>query len=80
MKITEVEIFNVPLTSGPKPVIVRIYTDEGISGLGEVGLAYGAGDFAGREMVCTLAERFLIGADPSRIEALWNDMYRHTFC
>ena len=42
MKITEVEIYNVTWDKNPKPVIVRIHTDEGISGVGEVGLAYGA--------------------------------------
>ncbi len=79
MKITEVQIFNVTWDRNPKPVIVRIQTDEGISGVGEVGLAYGAGDFAGAYMVRTLAERYLIGADPARIESLWNQMYRKTF-
>ncbi|MDF1515062.1 MAG: hypothetical protein P1S60_14720 [Anaerolineae bacterium] len=55
-------------------MIVRIHTDEGISGVGEVGLAYGAGDLAGMSMVHAMADRFLISADPSRIEALWNQM------
>lgn len=47
MKITEVEIFNVDLTAQLKrpwnPVVVRIQTDEGLVGAGEVALAYGTG-------------------------------------
>jgi galactonate dehydratase len=79
MKISEVRIYNITWEYNPKPVIVRLVTDEGLRGLGEVGLAYGAGDRAGTQMVKTLAERFLVGADPSRIEAMWEQMYRKTF-
>ncbi|HRJ41291.1 MAG TPA: mandelate racemase/muconate lactonizing enzyme family protein, partial [Caldilineaceae bacterium] len=81
MKITQVEIFEVTYPNTPNwhPVLIRIRTDEGISGVGEVGLAYGVGGSAGAGMVKNLAERFLIGADPSRIEELWDTMYRKTF-
>jgi galactonate dehydratase len=83
MKISEVEIFDVKLRDsiGRKnnPVILRVHTDEGISGLGEVALAYGVGASAGLGMVRELAECFLIGADPFRIEHLWEAMYRYTF-
>ncbi len=83
MKITQVEIFDVGLSSKPplnwNPVLIRIHTDEGVNGVGEVGLAYGIGSSAGVGMVRDLAQRFLIGADPFRIEYLWDQMYRHTF-
>jgi galactonate dehydratase len=85
VKITEVEIFDVKLTSTTirgarwNPVIVRIKTDEGISGIGEVALAYGVGSDAGVGMAKNLAESFLIGADPFRIEQIWDTMYRKTF-
>jgi galactonate dehydratase len=82
MKITEVQIFDVklaPRVSTWNPVIVRIQTDEGIDGLGEVALAYGTGSAAGAGMVRNLAEQFLLSADPFRIEHLWDRMYRHTF-
>jgi len=82
MRITEVEIFDVklaPTVTTWSPVIVRINTDEGISGVGEVALAYGVGSAAGSGMVLNLAEHFLIGADPFRIEHLWDTMYRQTF-
>ena len=82
MKITEVEVFDVglrPTVSAWNPVIVRITTDEGVRGVGEVALAYGVGSTAGVGMVRDLAEQFLIGADPFRIEYLWHTMYRRTF-
>ena len=82
MRITEVEIFDVklaPTVTRWNPVIVRIHTDEGISGVGEVALAYGVGSAAGLGMARNLAEHFLIGADPFRIEQLWHTMFRKTF-
>jgi galactonate dehydratase len=82
MKVTEVEIFDVRLgggVAGWNPVIIRVHTDEGVSGVGEVALAYGVGARAGLGMVRELAERFLLGSDPFRIEALWDQMFRQTF-
>ena len=82
MKITEVEIYDVHLSSPTyhwNPILVRILTDEGISGVGEVALAYGVGSSAGVGMAKDLAESFLIGADPFRIEQIWDTMYRKTF-
>ncbi len=78
MKITGVDIYNVQVHD-MNPVIVRVHTDEGVDGVGEVALAYGVGAQAGLNMARELAERFLIGADPSRIEYLWDRMYRDTF-
>ncbi|ECY4314714.1 mandelate racemase/muconate lactonizing enzyme family protein, partial [Salmonella enterica subsp. enterica serovar Umbilo] len=48
MKITSIDIIDVAndfasATSKWRPVVVKINTDEGISGFGEVGLAYGVG-------------------------------------
>ncbi|OGO39739.1 MAG: MR-MLE family protein [Chloroflexi bacterium RBG_16_57_8] len=61
------------------PVIIRVSTDEGISGLGEVGLAYGTGHSGGAGYVKNLAEDFLIGADPMKIEKIWDTMFKNTF-
>ena len=82
MKITKVEIFHVkhePEVSGFTPVIVRIHTDEGIHGVGELALAYGTGSQAGVGMLRQMAERFLLGADPFRIEEMWHTLYHRTF-
>lgn len=84
MKIKEVEIFDVNVPNDKldlpwHPVIVRINTDEGISGIGEAGLAYGTGHSAAAAMIKNLAENFLIDADPMKAEKMWDDMYRKTF-
>ncbi len=81
MKVTRVEIFdiNVPDRANWHPVLLRAYTDEGITGLGEVGLAYGTGHTAGAGMAKNLAEQFLIGADPFKTEHLWDRMFRESF-
>lgn len=84
MKITSVEIWDTESSLKPTwptwhPVIVRINTDEGISGLGEVGLAFGTGHSAGAGYVKNLAEDFLIGNDPMKTESIWEEMFRKTF-
>jgi len=65
MKITSIDIWDSDVELAPKwqawhPVIIRINTDEGISGLGEVGLAYGTGHSGGAGYVKNLAEDFLL--------------------
>jgi galactonate dehydratase len=81
MKITHVEVFDLNVENWPAwhPIIVRVHTDEGISGLGEVGLAYGTGHSAGAGMARNLAEQFFLGADPFQSEKLWDTMFRNTF-
>lgn len=80
MKVTSVEVFDIDtIRQGWHPVIIRVNTDEGISGVGEVGLAYGTGHSAGAGMVKNLAEGFVLGADPFKIEKLWETMFRNTF-
>ena len=90
MKITSVDIMKVPSPdvsfngngSGSKeewsPVVVRVNTDEGISGFGEAGLAYGKGWRAGYGMIQDFAH-MIIGEDPMKIEAIWNKLQRKTY-
>jgi len=83
MKVTSAEIFEFDLSSELKThwhlVVMRVNTDEGISGLGEVGLAYGMGHTAGAGMAKNMAEQFLIGADPFKTEEMWETLFRKTF-
>jgi len=81
MKVTSVEIFVTGTEKDPTwhPIVVRVNTDEGISGLGEVGLAYGTGYRAGAGMAQDLAEGFILGADPMKIEKVWETMFRGSF-
>ena len=60
-------------------MIVELVTDEGVTGIGEAAIAYGIGGTAAAGMVKDLAERMIVGRDPSRIEALWSEMYDHSF-
>ena len=83
MKITRVTVFDVDygrdFHTNWNPVILRIDTDAGIHGAGEIGLAYGTGAKAGLHMIRTLAERFLLGRDPFGTEAIWETLFRRTF-
>jgi galactonate dehydratase len=78
MKIKGVNIYL--LRSGRlHPVLLELLTDDGITGAGEASIAYGVGGTAAAGMIKDLAERFLIGRDPNRIEELWSSMYDHSF-
>ena len=81
MKITKVEIFDIECPDRPvwNPVFVRVYTDEGIHGTGEAGLAYDLGHSAAAHMIKEIAEAMLIGFDPFNTEALWAKMLRESF-
>src|SRR4051812_34985575 len=77
-KIVSADIYIVRI-GGRHPVIVEIKTDAGVSGLGEAALAYGVGETAAAGMIKDLMESLVLGRDPCRIEALWSEMYDHTF-
>ena len=79
MKITQVDIF-VPKVEGMpwRPVLCRIYTDEGIYGDGEAALAYGIASPAAVGMIQDLAQ-LIIGMDPLDNEVIWDKLYKTTF-
>jgi L-alanine-DL-glutamate epimerase-like enolase superfamily enzyme len=81
MKVTSVEIWDVNSETLPwhHPVIIRVSTDEGIHGVGEVGLAYGTGHSGGAGYVKNLVENYLLGVDPLNIEKIWDAMFQGTF-
>jgi galactonate dehydratase len=78
MKVATVNIYLVT-TGKLHPVVVELVTDEGISGIGEAAIAYGLGGTAAAGMIKDLSERMILGKDPARIEALWSEMYDHSF-
>ena len=83
MKITSVDIISVYNTlqsanSKWAPTVVRINTDEGISGFGEVAMAYGVGASAGFGMAKDLA-KIIIGMDPFNNEEIFEKMLKKTF-
>jgi galactonate dehydratase len=78
MKVVSARVYLIEI-AGRRPVILQAMTDEGISGVGEAAVAYGVGATAAAEMVKELAERFVVGSDPFRIEDTWSRMYDDTF-
>ena len=81
MKITKVDVMQVNdpgVHMGWRPVICRIYTDEGIYGDGEAALAYGVAAPAAFGMVQDLA-KLIIGMDPLKNEVIWDKLYKETF-
>lgn len=74
MKITDITCY--PLWFGRNQLVVKVETDEGIYGLGESGLS-------GRELAVMGAidhfRQWLVGKDPMRTGALWQEMYRSQY-
>ncbi|QFT60870.1 D-galactonate dehydratase (plasmid) [Sulfitobacter sp. THAF37] len=83
-KIRGMEIIHVPMSGAGgiarwNPIFVRITTEDGLTGIGEVGLAYGVGAASAIGMLEALGEAFVIGADAMAHEALWERIYRRSF-
>ncbi|WP_119328287.1 mandelate racemase/muconate lactonizing enzyme family protein [Cysteiniphilum halobium] len=81
MKITQIEIFDIHCPKRPawSPVFIRMHTDEGLTGVGEAGLAYDLGHSAAAHMIKEFAKEMLLGVDPFATEHLWNRMLRESF-
>ena len=82
MKISKVDVMLTDLKSsdnpGWRPVVLRIYTDEGIYGDGEAAMAFGCGSEAAFGMIKDLAG-LVIGMDPLENEVIWEKLYRESF-
>lgn len=78
MRISDVKVFLVHDRERPERnySFVKVYTDEGLTGLGEAGIN-------GKELALKgLVETYrpiLIGMDPSRIEHIWQTLWRGQF-
>ncbi|MGH7910469.1 MAG: hypothetical protein ACREOV_01975, partial [Candidatus Dormibacteraceae bacterium] len=78
MQITDVRTFLVHDRERPERnySFVKVYTDEGLTGLGEAGIN-------GKELALQgLVETYrsiLVGMDPSRIEHVWQTLWRGQF-
>src|SRR5512133_571371 len=75
MKITDIKTYPVWVGSRNQ-MVVKVETDEGLYGYGEAGIS-------GRELAVVGAvqhyREFLIGKDPMRAGALWQEMYRSQY-
>ena len=85
MKITSIDIIKAKMSSERasdgtmwNPTFVRINTDEGISGFGEIGLAYSDAIHAAFG-ICVDFAKCIIGMDPRNIEQIWDRLHRGTF-
>ena len=78
MKVISADIYDVSL-AGWSPTVLRLATDEGLYGLGEVALAYGWGKSGGMGMLKDLLTSFVIGADPMCVDQMWHTLFRQTF-
>jgi len=87
MRITDVETIYLRLPSirheadsGQDALIVRVHTDAGISGIGEVDSAplavYGVIHAPYSHEVTTGLREVVVGQDPFETEKIWHDMYR----
>src|SRR6188768_1171163 len=77
MKITDVKTFVVYVPErGRNFTFVKVYTDEGITGLGEAGITWKEAAIKG--LVDTWAPN-LVGMDASRIEHIWQTLWRGQF-
>ena len=81
MKITKVDVW--VLDAGEQrgaryPICCRVYTDEGIYGDGEAGVAYGTGYTAAYGMIIDMAHH-IIGMDPMNTELIWETILKGTF-
>lgn len=83
MKISAVDVIKIypREAQGNKnwcPQFVVIHTDEGITGYGEIGLAYGKSHDAGFGQGVDFA-KLILGLDPMNNEAIWERLQRKTF-
>ena len=76
MKVTNVKSMNVMGEHGRAMFFVKVETDAGISGLGEVGMIRWA---AAIEKAVEHLSELVIGQDPFATERLWQHMFRGSF-
>jgi galactonate dehydratase len=78
LKVRGCRIYAIAI-DGRYPVIVELLTDQGVTGIGDAAVAYGTGAQAAAAIIKELVQQFVIGRDPFATEAIWSDMYDHSF-
>ncbi|MBS4959649.1 MAG: mandelate racemase/muconate lactonizing enzyme family protein [Clostridiales bacterium] len=81
MKIVSIDVFDFAKCLDYEdcaPICIRINTDEGICGFGEVGLAYGNAHHAGVAIIKDFGQ-LILGMDPLNAEAIREKLFRTTF-
>ncbi len=78
MKITSVDVIECKPNVMGSVICVKVNTDKGISGYGEVGLSYGKAHYAGVGIARDFGA-LIVGKDPMKIESIWEMIFRTTF-
>lgn len=78
MRVTRAQIYLTEI-DGRRPLILRLWTDEGIAGLGEAALAYGIGAAGAAAVLEEMLRRIVLGRDAHDVEPIWSDLYDHSF-
>ena len=81
MKITKVDVMALQKDmgcGGSRPIIVKIFTDEGIYGIGEAGVAIGSGSRGAFEVLKDFAP-MIKGMDPLAHEVIWEKLFKTSF-
>lgn len=80
MKITSIDIIIIESILGESfcPIITKVYTDEGIVGIGEAGMAILNGSKAVFSMLKDYAPR-LIGKNPLDTNLIWDELFSNSF-
>jgi galactonate dehydratase len=76
MKVTAIKNYHVSDSYGRSYYIVKVETDEGIYGLGEVGIRWWAGAI---EKAVEHLSQLVIGQDPFSTERIWQHLFRSAF-
>ena len=76
MKVTAIKSFSVADEQGTGYFIVKVETDAGIHGLGEVGIRFWG---AAIESAIEHLSHLVVGQDPFATERLWQHMFRGSF-
>jgi L-alanine-DL-glutamate epimerase-like enolase superfamily enzyme len=76
MKVTEIKSYSVADADGRVYFIVKVETDAGIYGLGEVGIRWWG---AAIEKAIEHLSEVVVGQDPFSTERLWQHMFRGSF-
>ena len=80
MRITKIDVMQLGTDVRPdwRPVVCRVYTDQGIYGDGEAAMAYDTGAPGAYGCLKDFAA-MIIGMDPLDHEVIWDKLYRGTF-
>ena len=76
MKVTQIKSYSVADSEGRPYLIVKVETDEGIHGLGEIGIRFWGSAIS--SAIEHLSE-IVIGEDPFSTERLWQHIFRGGF-